>query len=218
MSLKKFEQRLQETLDRRQLPGEDPVLRTMAEQSEECRELLAVQDALFEGFALSDLPSLGDDFSQQVVDKVLANRNPSRQPLPLALVLGVVVALLLLLAPVAWFSFYSPEQQGTGDPIVEQTVPTAIEPSEQWVIVDLPENNRPDPETYRDMVDQLALWIQIDAQSVATAAQPVTDTLRPITDSVGSALEAMRRTLPPGRSADLDEPQAGFLPHIMQFA
>lgn len=214
MPQEKFEQRLQEVLDRRQLPKEDPVLRAMAEQCGECRELLAVQEALFDGLALSEMPLLGDDFSQRVVDAALTHRSRYRLTAPLALALVVAVALLLLLTPVAWFAFNSPEPQGTDDPIAVQPLPGPDESTEQLVNIDSPEENLPDVQAYREMVDQIALLMQIDAQSVATAAQPVTDTLRPITDSVGSALDAMRRTLPPGRPTDPDEPQAGFLSRL----
>jgi len=185
----------------------------MAEECGECRELLAIQEALFDGLALSEMPSLPDDFSRRVVNEALTHRGRYRVPAALALVLVVAAALLIVLTPVAWFAFYGPAQPGTPDPVVVQPVPGPDESKEHFV-VDTPEDNTLDAEAYRGMVDQFALWIQFDAQSVATAARPVTDTLRPITDSVGTALNAMRRTLPAGRPTDPDEPQAGLLPRL----
>jgi hypothetical protein len=67
MQCEKFESRLQDLLDQRLRPERDPALVDHAESCEGCREMLALQEQMFSGLAMLEVPTLDAAFSQRVM-------------------------------------------------------------------------------------------------------------------------------------------------------
>lgn len=181
MQCEQFDHRLNRLLDLRRLPESDAQLRAHAETCEDCRQLLATQEALFDGLEHSSLHfQLPDSFTENVLQAYhTPQQRGTHQRLAWGALATISLSLTMLLVIPGWLS-QSP------------TLPERNERAE----------NRPAATSHAD--GKLTFWflgnsLKADRKEISRMIGKqreqvgvITDTLAPYANSFNLALELLR--------------------------
>ena len=196
MQCEKFEQRLQTLLDRRLRPERDETLRAHASMCRICQKLLDHQAALFDGLRAFQPPPLTDEFAVRVLARGRADHSapmPARRRWRSFWAVGVSVAATLVVSLVVWIGKNPAREIVAVEHGAAPAVPATPTPHPAWALME-------------------PLWDRMP-EIRSTGLGGVTGRLRPITASFTTALDALRRTIPGGRSRT-DKPQAGRIADV----
>jgi hypothetical protein len=210
MQCDKFENQINELLDRREHPLEDAAVTAHADDCDRCRRRLDACAALLDGMAFTQLPRFSDDFSARVVAQAAAppveiHRQNGRRSRWVVRLLSVAALVLIVAIPAAIHGLRT-ETSGLADN------PTPdVEPPSELVSADQPEvavqgnearasdgenriANSEDDEALEEMVVRLrAAWPEV-RQSIMTdslAAAPITDLQDGLVDHVSVPLKPL---------------------------
>ncbi len=223
MQCEKFEARLQDLLDQRERPEFDAHLLEHAENCENCRETLMLQEQLFAGLDLWETPRTSAGFATSVVARHMtevapvrvAERTGNSGPVAWKVVAGVIAASLMVACIVASARYSAsrpalPPPSVVQKPAVEKVAPV----TEQLVQTPVPvvvETTAPDHPAIQFVGSAPEF---LDGHATGRMIREVTSSLpevamveenipglRPITNSFSLTIGMVRRTLPGGRDA-----------------
>ncbi len=193
MLCEEFEARLHYLLDRRQRPEQDNPLHLHASFCAECRELMEVQECLFDHLDGWETP-LPASFGNVVVAQVVRQKDRRQSYTNWLAALAVAAALLLVLLPIGHVFRNSR--------IVKQ-------PESQQQLAEVDPNFASTPERPRltlRLLNNVRHRTREDVDDLVVIA----DEFRPIATSFTAAISAIRRTLPMGgKPAKPGRPAAG---------
>jgi len=196
MQCEEFETWLNEVLDRRARPEEDPELLAAAESEEDRQATLSACAALLDGVRARTLPPLPDDLTDRVLAQV--ERKPrgagmTKWAAPLAVAAVVLVAVSLAIVNRAPEENPKPQldpgpevavQRLPKDPLGREVPGEADEVDEAYLAV------------FHNAGRAVAVLSDKVRGPVPAEVEPVAARIRPVTNSVGVAFHALRNTLP----------------------
>lgn len=222
MRCEAFESRLHQILDRRQRPEHDDQLRAHALGCPTCHRMLDAQERLFAGLELFDAPR--DEAPQSAVivrDLLQAESAPRKRKKARWIGPLILLAASLLVAALAWSPPTSPSTAPQADDLVVQP----SQPFDRDLAVDTVQSLHDGLDSAGQAGEYLGniastLPEQLPTvDSLSRIDSPVLSKgLRPLASSFNSAFTVIRRTIPVGRGADPNSPQAythiGALPKV----
>lgn len=210
MQCDEFDARLDNLLDRRRLPADDPRLQRHAQVCPRCREQLTATVRLLSGLDLLEVPPLRDDFAQRVVQEVVPasqTRHTRWSPSAIAIAATLLLALLpglgyLLGSRGSWAPNAPTRSGGPGE--VAYVTPST--PANDTPAVD-------DSPWMRYGNSILELYPEEARARHRQQVSALARDLRPIAAPFNAAVTAIRRTIPVSRSTDKGQPSASAAPH-----
>jgi hypothetical protein len=235
-----FEHRLNQLLDDRLRPESDPQLLAHAEGCFDCREMLAAQESLFLGMAQLKRRSVSDmeaGFGPRVLSELNASEAqislppPARQPIRWTSVLSVSLAVLMAVSVGMWIVARNNRQNAIAQPPTEKD-PTGlalIQPGGAGRTKEVsPPQTAPasQPGELAATPPFFSLQADLDgAMATITSrwqssnqwhmesidVEQYAPGIRPIRESFEVAIDALLKTIPPGKKESRpNQPQAVF--------
>lgn len=229
MNCHEFEDRLQRLLDERERPEADLKLRGHAEQCDECRQMLHVQEALFAGLRAwrapaTTLSAIATTEAAVGAETNVAERKSSKRIRQWISLVAGLAAMILLAFGIAW----SIQQSGNRQPVADAPKPkpsraerlaqrdgprttkrsvAAASPSDQKPHTLSPGVRQP-LGTYSMTVGNFAARLP-EAVDQLGEVERYAPGIRPIRISVSLILDALRRAIP-GLGSDESDPGTGY--------
>jgi hypothetical protein len=234
MRCDEFDERVHSLLDNRVPIHSDQRLLEHADACSKCRGMLGTYDDLFVGLECGETLELSSDFTQRVVAQVCAGQpqtvRPTRNARRWFALAAVAIAAGLLIALIPFLrsrpSPNEPTPQVVEEQSNEQTEPPARESTDgESSHDDAPQlaEGAADGKAAEDPGDQPLPWFPdtlapSDLPHRFVPVDEIRGGLRPITSSLAVAIDALRSTIPIGRSDPPKEPtdhspSASFVPH-----
>lgn len=230
MQCEKFEARLQDLLDQRARPELDAQLLEHADNCDECRDTLALQERLFTGLEIWEAPRLPDSFAADVVARHMASVTPTQvvdragAPGKIAWqVLAGVVAASLLVAVIT-IAARRGNEEVIAPPTVVLKTPVSVNPTPETIHTAAPVPQAINPSEEIGLPDHLAMHFVstapefLDGHTTGRMIREVTNSfpevaiveenipgIRPITSSFTLTIGMVRRTLPGGQESSARE-------------
>ena len=227
-----FQKRWQNLLDARQAPEQDDLLCAHAATCAECGEILQIQTIVFREIELSKslrqpiaASRSAARYSQTYPQRYSESRAVIRNRTVRALFIGLAVAgsLLLLILP-AWR--FASHRSTVADRRTRTSRPGQL-PQTIWVAkpaasaserdshsqssdVATSRMSVSDQEALRKLMQDMGAKMSDVAEEQLEPLDRIAGGFRPIADTLGAAWDALRRSLPVGRSPTVNEPQAIF--------
>ena len=225
-----FEQRLHELLDSRVAPEDDAWMQSQAALADENQQLLSGQQLMLDGLELSEIPELPHNFAERCV--ALAVGEADSRPAPkhkipsngrfnwrfTALAASICVVLALIAAePLRTWMQPLPGSSADSELPTDEPEDSALPDLGVAKLEDPVAPNEPganeigveEPPSYDDLYE---LFRELRGRLPEQEPEWVGDIamgLRPMADSMGGALNALRRNLPPTPKTESgDKPQA----------
>jgi hypothetical protein len=212
MRCDEFDVRLNQMLDRRRSPENDPQLRHHALVCLSCQERLATTRRLLDGLDMLDVPPLADDFALRVVSQVVPASHVQHRSSWFTWEVAVAGMLLISLLPGYWLLRQSTRPVATVTP-APQAVDSqalayagsstsasgdrAIADDSLWAI-------------YRNSL--LELYPEATRERHRQQVSEIAADLRPIATPFNAAVTAIRRTIPVGRAPEKIQPRTSLAP------
>ncbi len=236
MRCDEFQQRWQVLLDERRSPQDDEILCSHADLCEDCSELLRVQTLLFRELKRSkNAAGLRSQpgrvrVAQAAADTALNARHQSglgtnsraRRPVVNSVFIGLAVAasLLVILLP-AWRHATTRDTGARSNSRVALSGRRSL-PATVWV-AKTPPVSRPktaqiadsqpagltaEQEALRKLMQDMAAKLSDVPEGQLEPLDRIAGGFRPLANTLGVAWDALRRTIPVGRSQAVQDPQA----------
>ena len=228
MQCEAFETRLNQLLDRRERPEVDDYLLAHAQRCEACRELLAVQELLFDGLELLERPEVSGRFAQRVVTSAASSRRSSARSAPRWLVVAASLAAIAIVAVFAGPRLFSrgdskvagptkPAKSSSGLRGASALVSPGRVPGkgekrfDQKTAPTAPGASELAHQDYRRMLEQFPNRLPEVQRDALESVEQIPGGLKPIATSFGVAVGLIRNTLPRGKDeSPPPKPQAAY--------
>jgi predicted anti-sigma-YlaC factor YlaD len=202
MQCAKFEQRLQQLLDDRQIAERNESLCEHAESCERCASILRAQSRLFSSVSKLPEPALPDDFANRILDRLQVERRRQRRKRMTIAALAAAAMIMISLLPLS----------GDGVPFLRNGDSNGslalVDPASQ-----VSPRNALTAQESRDLrllMHQLMQQLSDGRLEMLSPVDQFASGIRPLTITFNFALDTLRRTLPGYSARQAVEPQAVF--------